>query len=77
MLESNSFLGILWLSIAMKFCPIFSGIDPAECEGEETTTTTKTTATTTTSTTSTGYLFFCYIFSVHFDPPNVPYFHLF
>ena len=30
----------------------FSGVDPAECEGEETTTTTTTAATTTTTTTT-------------------------
>ena len=34
----------------MIFYPIFSGVDPAECEGEETTTTTTTAATTTTTT---------------------------
>ena len=43
---------------------MFSGIDPDWCEGDVTTTTT-------TPTTSTGYLFFCYIFSVHFDPPKM------
>ena len=38
--------------IAMQFYPIFSGIDPAECKGEETTATTTTTPTTTTTTTT-------------------------
>ena len=48
----NFFLSKLWFYIVLKFYPIFSGIDPDECEGEETATTTTTTATTTTTTTT-------------------------
>ena len=50
MLDSNLFLSMSLLCIDMIFYPIFSGVDPAECEGEETTTTTTTAATTTTTT---------------------------
>ena len=49
----NFFLSKLWFYIVLKFYPIFSGIDPDECEGEETATTTTTTSTATTTTTAT------------------------